>query len=37
MEDFRKELVKNIETVEVKDKTFSKWIYKYDTYKENIY
>ncbi len=37
MEDFRKMLVNNIEAVEVKERVFSKWIYKYDTFKENVY
>jgi hypothetical protein len=36
MEDFRHELVKNIETVELTEKVFSKWQYKFDNHRENV-
>jgi hypothetical protein len=35
MEEFRQELVKNIETVEISERVFSKWIYKLDNHREN--
>ena len=37
MEDFRKMLVQNIYISEANDKVFSKWLWKYDNSRENIY
>jgi tRNA pseudouridine38-40 synthase len=37
MEDFRLGLIKHIELMEVQEKSFSKWLWKYDNMKENIY
>jgi hypothetical protein len=36
MEEFRLELVKGIETVELKERVFSIWQFKLDHHKENI-
>ncbi len=37
MEEFRKELVNNIYISEMKDRVFSKWLWKYDNFRENTY
>ena len=36
MEEFRKVLVNNIETVEVNDRIFSKWQFKFDNSREHV-
>lgn len=37
MEDFRLELIKHVEKMEVEEKAFSKWLWKFDNMKENTY
>jgi tRNA pseudouridine38-40 synthase len=37
MDDFRVDLIKHIEKMEVKEKSFTKWLWKFDNMKENIY
>ena len=37
MDDFRVDLIKHVEKMEVKEKSFTKWLWKFDNMKENIY
>lgn len=37
MEEFRKELVSNIQIRELEERVFSKWLWKYDNFRENTY
>jgi hypothetical protein len=37
MEDFREGLVKQIHDTEVSDRSFSKWLWRFDNSKDNIY
>jgi tRNA pseudouridine38-40 synthase len=37
MEEFRTELVTQIEKFEIEEKAFSKWLWAFDNYKQNIY